>query len=233
MSYGVDAPWGLRPMQKRGAGAFDEATQYQISSGSPYTFYKGDLVCVASATVTTANVLPGDLIPFTPFVLAGNFITIPPLASNIPVGVFMGCSYSVPASSNPTNLYQQNPVWIGGTPTYGNQPAVAYVIDDPDVIFNIQCGGNTAPVTNAPSGAVAMTATGIGNLTTGQSGTYLNMTITPVSSPSFLTNDNSSILFPLKIVGVVQVPGNVYGIPYLNLKVSLNSSGYKAGQVGV
>jgi hypothetical protein len=230
MSYGVDAPWGLRPMMKQGGSTFDMAETYPIKSGQPTNIFTGDLVCLNET---------GYLVPINP-------LTTSLSNTNLPIGVFVGCQYSVPAAQNPTNLFQMNPMWSSGTVTYGHADAIAYVITDPSVLFNVQANNTTALVgTGADSiigGTATVNITTAGNTSTGQSGMRLQATGIQSAIGDFkaaIAGNLGSNQYPLKIRGVVQVPGNTLttptttGINYVNLIVSLNNSVYQTGQISV
>ncbi len=258
MSYGVNAPWGLRPMMKQGASTFDMVETYPLASsqstyGSASSIFTGDLVALD---------VNGYVVPF---VTSSNTAT-PLVPTNIALGVFVGCSYTVPTASNPTNPYQMNPVWTVNTATATGADAVAYVITDPTVMFNIQANnpvGTPLPGSgpNSIIGNVTTIAASVagsnpygGSFTTGQSGMMVSSSaiyptnnaianfFTAYATGATLVAQNN--LFPLKIRGVVQVPGNTLstglanaggtiGIPFVNLIVSLNNSVYNTGQIGV
>lgn len=232
MSYGVNAPWGLRPMMKQGASTFDMTETYPIKSGQDSNIFTGDLVCLG---------VDGYIIPFKNDDDLKN--------NNFALGVFVGCQYTVPSATNPTNMFQMNPMWSAKTVTKSEADAIAYVITDPSVFFNIQANNRTAldgTGANSIIGGVATVDTSIaGNAATGQSG----MTLNAVSEPIIKEIGNFKTAFagkintlggnqlPLKIRGVVQIPGNTLstsmttGIPYVNLIVSLNNTVYQTGQI--
>lgn len=230
MSYGVNAPWGLRPMMKQGASTFDMTETYPIASGQTGNIFTGDLVYLDTS---------GYVFAFSPNVNALN-------NTNLALGVFVGCNYTAPASANPTNMFQMNPMWTSNTVTATGADAVAYVITDPTVMFNIQAN-NTGALVGSGAGSIIGSVSTIdntiaGNASTGQSGMRLNAdpagSITTIGA--FGTATGVALLanqYPLKVRGVVQVPNNVLttptttGIPYVNLIVSLNNTVYQTGQV--
>ncbi len=228
MSYGVNAPWGLRPMMKQGASTFDMTETYPIASGQAGNIFTGDLVYLSDN---------GYILPF---ISATNSLT----NSNFPLGVFVGCNYTAQTSSNPTNPYQMSPMWTSSTVTATGADAVAYVITDTSVLFNVQANNASALVgsgAGAIIGGVATIDTTVsGNAATGQSGMALQATNIVTTLGAFGTATGVTLLanqYPLKVRGVVQVPGNVLstpgttGIPYVNLIVSLNNTVYQTGQI--
>ena len=83
------------------------------------------------------------------------------------LGVFTGCFYTDPTSSKPT--------WSRYWPNNAASDAVAFVCDDPDVVYEVQTDGT---VTDAAINANADTAGTSGSTTTGVSTTELSSTIT-------------------------------------------------------
>ncbi len=287
MSYGVNAPWGLRPMMKRGASTFDMCSTYPIQSGQTGNIFTGDLVAIGP---TTGYIQALNVVSYNDGAIAGGKVT----TSIVPVGVFMGCTYTAQTASNPTNPYQMSPMWPSGATTATGGDALAYVIDDPTVLFNIQADNNNAalPLTGptsiigynatvswigisysagtssvAPTGSAynnalnttwttsppGTTSSGAGNTKTGQSGMMLatGSTYSSISSSIALGSggangsyvfpapSSNSFIYPLKINGVVNVPGNicstanVTGITFVNLIVSLNNAAYQFGSPAI
>ncbi|HXB11082.1 MAG TPA: hypothetical protein VNZ45_03770, partial [Bacteroidia bacterium] len=92
------------------------------------------------------------------------------------IGVFNGCSYEQPSAQNPTDPANPGrPFWPQGTVIYGNYPygALAYIIDDPNIVYSIQVNVAGIPWNAVGSTAsVAFPTTGgfvNGNVNTGQS----------------------------------------------------------------
>ena len=83
------------------------------------------------------------------------------------LGVFMGCFYTDPTTSKPT--------WSKYWPNNAADDAVAFICDDPDVVFEIQTDGT---VTDAAINANADSAGVSGSTTTGVSTTELSSSIT-------------------------------------------------------
>ena len=115
-----DAPFGLRPVGELRSDVNNGGTsKYLIASGYGTAIYKGDAVVMLA----------------TGYVAVNNDATS--LTKN--VGVFNGCFYNDPTTQKPTwsNYY---PGSI--TPTVGN--IEAFVYDDPNKLFEIQCSGTLA-----------------------------------------------------------------------------------------
>lgn len=140
MAYGVNAPFGLRPYSHLNGGADDIRTNsnYVIDVVTASTLNKGDPVIFApliadsavnayytggKSTITRYN-------PTVTLQAADNATTIttnPPI-----VGIFQGCEYWV------NGTYYNQEYWVAGTPA--TSEVKAYVIDDPNVIWDVQLG---------------------------------------------------------------------------------------------
>jgi len=149
---------------------------YRIAAGNATPIFFGDLVRMESAGPTGYIVqwANGD----------GS-------ATNIVVGVFIGCSYQ--------STSQKKHVWSNYWPGSDATGDVnAFVVDDPNALFRIQA--NTGPVTQTSIGRVADVVVGAGNTTTGISTMSL---VTPIASVTgFL---------PLKLVNIITAPPGANG----------------------
>lgn len=156
MAYGVNAPFGLRPYSHLNGGADDIRTNsnYVIDVVTATTLNKGDPVCFAPAAADYAianyDNLGGKSVitRYTPTVAlqAANNPTVITTAPPI-VGVFMGCEYWV------NGTYYNQEYWVGGTPATSD--VKAYIIDDPNVIWDVQLGtyqGSNANAVGAGAG---------------------------------------------------------------------------------
>lgn len=104
----VSAPYGLKPINLIGG---------QVYAGSTRA------ISIASAYAT--NVFYGDVVKI---VAGGTLEKDTGTATATPVGVFMGCSFTNPSTKQ--LQFQQN--WPAGTVA---TDAIAFVVDDPDVLF--------------------------------------------------------------------------------------------------
>lgn len=140
MAYGVNAPFGLRPYSHLNGGADDIRTNsnYVIDTVTPTILNKGDLVIFAPAIADSAvgNYGKGGKSvitrynPIPVFNAANTPTTI--TNGNVPiVGVFQGCEYWV------NGTYYNQEYWV---PTPATSEVKAYVIDDPNVIWDVQLG---------------------------------------------------------------------------------------------
>jgi hypothetical protein len=137
----VAAPYGLRPINLMGGQANSGSVrQYKIASAYGTSIFYGDLVQLVQG---------GTLEKFTGTTAVATFA---------PVGVFLGVAYTDPASKQ---FWTRN-MWTASTAA---DDAMAYVCDDPDMLFEIQAdesvaqeglGTNAALVQNAGNTATGM-----------------------------------------------------------------------------
>jgi hypothetical protein len=120
------APYGLKAVNLVGGQPYAGSTrQVKIASAYDTNIYNGSVVSiVAAGTVEIVDELGTDASSFP----AGT------------VGVFVGCSYTDPNTKQ--KLFSQH--WPADTAA---SDAVAYVVDDPDVVFQIQANGAAAQAT--------------------------------------------------------------------------------------
>lgn len=143
------APYGLKPVNLIGGQPYAGSTrQIKIASGYAANIFNGSIVQIGTAGTVELMVSIGSAAdPFD----AGT------------VGVFVGCSYTDPNTKQ--KLFSQ--YWPTGTVA---SDAVAYVVDDPDCVFQVQADGAMAQTTlgaNVPLAEVQSTSTG--STTTGNS----------------------------------------------------------------
>ena len=113
-----DNPMGLRPAYHLTGGVIRQQV-YSIASAYGTGIWSGDLVHVVD---TSRNIEAGDGAGDAPF-----------------IGVFAGCEYS-DASGN--KIFSRQ--WLASTATLGSVDAVAYVYDDPNIVWIIQADGALA-----------------------------------------------------------------------------------------
>jgi hypothetical protein len=178
----VASPYGLRPVNM---------------SGSQYMTHGMRLMKIAAAYGT--SIFNGDLVKLNAGYIEKDVAT----TGNLPIGVFFGCEYEDTAMG----LFHRN-FWTAGTVTKTNSSIWAYVIDDPDVLFEIQASGS---VTQANLGSNANIVQTAGSLITGRSAIALN-----------ITGIAATATFPLRIVDFVRRPGSSVGDAFTDVIVRLN-----------
>lgn len=140
MAYGVNAPFGLRPYSHLNGGADDIRTNsnYVIDVVTASTLNKGDPVIFAPSIADSAVGAyykggKSTITRYNPTVTlaAGGTATSFAAGTNPPiVGIFQGCEYWV------NGTYYNQEYWVAGTPA--TSEVKAYVIDDPNVIWDVQ-----------------------------------------------------------------------------------------------
>ena len=119
----VAAPFGLRPIGRLDSGSLEVMRQYPIASAYGTDLAMGDIVqLVDGGTATTIEKQSGT----------GDDTTDIDI-----VGIFMGVSYTDPNSKQ--KVFSQ--LWPASTVA---SDAMAYVVDDPNVLFTIQADGAPA-----------------------------------------------------------------------------------------
>jgi len=107
-----DAPAGLTPAFHLTGGTI-RPQKYTVADSAAFNIFTGDLVALVG---TGKNI---DILSS-----AGEAVGV--------VGVFAGCSYT---QANGEIVYSKH--WPSGTDTVGD--ATAYVYDDPNIVFSVQC----------------------------------------------------------------------------------------------
>ena len=171
----VNKPYGLKPINLIGGQVFAGATrQLPITTSSVNyntAIFYGDVVQISGANGTViVSTLAAQTSP-----VAGV------------VGVFLGCSYTNPATKQ--KVFQQ--YWPGYSS--GVTDAVAYICEDPDACFKVVSVGSSANTTGLDVTPVQQTVLGnnvalvlnTGSTTTGDSaiGVYWNSGATTSSLP--------------------------------------------------
>ena len=163
-----DAAFGMRPVGRIGGMPFTGGqSRYRIAADYGTSIFQGDMV----AQVTDGGVevhADGGTVPI--------------------VGVFNGCSYTDPTTKEQkfSNFY----------PASTNaSDIIAFIIDDPMVIFEIQCNA-AFPVADL-LGNFDIVYTSAGSTTTGISGAELNV-----------SDGNTTATLPLKAIDISQDPEN-------------------------
>jgi len=116
-------PFGLRPVGKLDQGSLEPFRQYPIASAYGTAIAAGDIVQLVDNT----NVVTIEKQSAT-----GDTTTEIDI-----VGIFMGCKYTDPN----LGYVVHSPLWPASTVA---SDAMAYVCDDPDVLFEIQADGAPA-----------------------------------------------------------------------------------------
>ena len=187
----ISGAYGLSARNEIGGLPYAGSTRMiPIQSGYATGLFNGDIV-ILSAGMLVANTYTPATAPTTP--IAGT------------VGVFVGCEYSNPAGPLYGKLRAQN--WVAGNTAVD---AVAYVVDDPRVVFKSVVGSQGTSLSNTSSGFGYMSQRFIGTNVYPLSGTAGNLTSgnsSLVVSGGVVTNatGNTAVTAaaPFRVVGVV------------------------------
>jgi hypothetical protein len=177
----VNGKGGLIPISKLGASDFNhKARAYPIASGYATSIFRGDLVTLNAGNVERA------VVGFT----AGTVI-----------GVLVGVSYTDATQGFLTRGY-----WPASTVSAN---AVAYVVDDPDMIFLAQ--GDAALTAAALGKNVDLAQTSAGSTTTENSG--INVASAGVATTSTLA---------FRVVGLFNSPDNAWTDTFPKILIMFN-----------
>ena len=187
------APYGAKPIGTLSAsGSFTGKVQHiKIASGYDTLISWGDFVKLGAAGTIEKD--------------AGT-------TTATPVGVFMGCSYTAPTTSQPT--YAQ--MW---TADVAASDAVAYVLTDPNVLFQMQGDGAITQAMLGSNFAIVVTA---GSTTIGRSKNAVDQ------STSATTNT-----LPLRIIDFVDGPDSAVGDAYTDVIMKFNAGHQYVNTTGV
>ena len=151
---------------------------------------------IASAYDT--GIFYGD---FVKLVTAGTVEKDTGTTSLTTIGIFVGCAYTDPN----TNQKTFNQQWPASTSA---SDAVAYVMDDPDITFQMQCDGSAAQAVLGTNCAVVQTA---GSTSIGTSKNAVDI------STAATTNT-----LPVRIIEFVDGPNSAVGDSYTDVVVKFN-----------
>ena len=183
----TSAPRGLKPIGILGGAAFVGSTrEYLIKSGYSTAIFNGDVVGFADVANSTDD---GHLVRET-------------AASEVnPIGVFLGCSYTDPNTSQPT--FRQ---YYPGSISASDIKAVVAV--HPHTLYEVQADGAVAQTSLGMT--IDLVQTSAGSTITGNSGLQADASTASVGGELF------------KIVDFVNRPGSSIGDAYTDLVVMLS-----------
>jgi hypothetical protein len=182
------APFGFRPVGVLGAGTFSGATrQYKVTNSYGTSIFYGDVVKLVAAGTVEKDTGTSTLTP---------------------LGIFVGCSYTDPGTNQPT--YAQ--MWTASTSATDIK---AYVVDDPNIVFQAQSDEAIAQTGLGNNYAVVQTA---GSTTIGTSKNA-------VDGSSLATTKT----LPVKLIGFVDGPNSSVGDTYTDVLCKFNGPGDATG----
>ena len=172
----VAGPYGLQPINLVGGQVYaGQVRQIPIASGSSTDIFYGDIVALDTN---------GQLVK----------VTTTDSATNA-VGVFLGCSYTNPATMQP--LFYQ---CYNGPVTASD--IKAFVQDDPDQLYKVAVVSATTTISGVTRAAVGQNAALVQN--TGS-------TTTGDSKVAVLATTGTATTLPLRIIDVVPETANASG----------------------
>lgn len=245
MSYGKNAPFGIRPFCSGTGGTWTIKTGvYYISASDDGLNTYGLSIMTGDPVIrntVAANNGGGTVALYVPD-SADQDVD----ANKTPiVGAFMGCEYTLPSGEVVMSKY-----WSASTVVQAGTQIKAFICDDPYALYEIQVSTSTNILNNArftPNLIGQNFGLGVGgggnNLVpnnpaagstrTGQSVYYLD----PILGAN---NDHTSDYLPLKVIGYIPSPQNVptsyvaaNNAPFLNVLVMINNHAYKSGTLGI
>ena len=182
-------PYGLRPINEVSGTPYAGATRkLPIASGYGTNIFYGSVVVInATGTIELCTDIGSAGDPFP----AGT------------IGVFMGCSYT-----DATLGFVNRQYWPTGQVA---SDALAFIVDDPNVAFQIQGDGAMTQITlgmNAPLANVQSTSTG--STATGNSNVALDATTAATTGIAF------------RVVDFIDAPGSEVGDAFTDVVVKFN-----------
>ena len=188
MSNGINAPYGLAVVQSQiGNGGTQKLSTYNIyASADGLTTYngnifKGDLVRMSPPLDTIANsIAAGNIV--AGYTLNPNNPAVP--VAGVPVGIFMGCAFIDAASGIEVN----SDYWPASRQVRAGTKIIAWVNDDPEVVFKVQISSST---NNTPAAGQNNVAPSIfQNIFRGQNG-FLQVGGIPFTAPALAIPTNN------------------------------------------
>jgi len=155
------------------------------------------------------NIVTGDIVKL---VAAGTIEKDAGTTACTPIGVFVGCEYTDPS----LGYLLHNDLWPADTVA---SDAYAYVVDDPDMLFQIQADD---AVTQAMLGSNFAVVQGTANTALGRSGVALDGDSTATTNT-----------LPLRLVDFVDGPFSTVGDAYTDCIVKWNAGHAYGNATGV
>lgn len=182
-------PYGLKPVNMVGGRPYSHGVEHiKIASGYDTNIFNGSIVSIVAGGTVEIVTTNGD--NSTPF-------------PNGTIGVFVGCAYT-----NSDGQFIHRNYWPADTVA---SDAVAYVVTDPDCIFQAQADG---AVTQADLGQ----NTHLAAVQSGSTGSTLNGN----SNTALTATTATTATWAFRIVGFVDGPLSSVGDAYTDLLVKFN-----------
>jgi len=174
----IDAPYGLKPVNLIGGQVFAGSTRsLRIQYGYATNIFYGDFVSLNRGTIVRTTISTAS---FT--------------STGLPVGIFLGCSYTDPV----TKQKRFSQYWPAST-LAGD--AMAIVADDPDTVFKAVMVTATTAVASASAALIGQNVGYVDNTGNVNTGDSANAVLVPTVSPPAGPATTSTL--PLRVVGLV------------------------------
>jgi hypothetical protein len=175
----TSAPYGLIPVGLKGGRPYTGAfRQFKVADSYGTSIFRGDVV---------------------KWVSDGTIAKDTGTATATPIGIFLGCEYTDPT----LNYKVQRNFWTASTVA---TDIMAYVVDDPDIVMQVQSEGSIAQTDLFLNAALVQ---GSGNTSTGMSAVGIGSAAT--------TNS-----LPVKIIDFVRSGTSTIGDAYTDVLVQWN-----------
>lgn len=200
------APYGLRPINLLGGQSYAGSTRlYAIPASYAVTIQYGDPVIIVNTGSTR-----GTLARFNATTTA---TTVTSTGGGFGfVGVMVGCTYTDPVYGK---VFRQN--YISGNTATDIQ---AYVVDDPDALFQIQADNTLAQTALGCNASLIQTVAGSSNANI-NSGVALQASSVATTST-----------LPVRIVDFVNSTTSTIGDAYTDVIVRINTHFHRTGNTG-
>jgi hypothetical protein len=170
----VSAPYGFKPINLIGGQVFAGSTRnYAIQYGYATSIFYGDPVYTTNGFINISTLSTGSW-----------------ASGAIPVGIFLGCSYTNPLTKQKT--FSQ--YWPGGT-LAGD--AVAIVTDDPDTVFKMAVVSSGTTIASANQELVGYNLKLVANTGSTTTGNSAWAALADTASPA------TTSTLPIRVLGLV------------------------------
>ena len=170
----VSSPYGFKPINLIGGQVFAGSTRnYAIQYGYATSIFYGDPVYTTNGFINISTLTTGSW-----------------ASGTIPVGIFLGCSYTNPLTKQKT--FSQ--YWPGGT-LAGD--AVAIVTDDPDTVFKMAVVSSGTTIASANQELVGYNLKLVANTGSTTTGNSAWAALADTASPA------TTSTLPIRVLGLV------------------------------
>jgi hypothetical protein len=187
----TSAPFGFRPAYH--PSGLDRARAYSIASATAVAMLKyAPVELLATGVIQTNSTADADVL-----------------------GIFMGCEFT-----DANGKYTVSPFWPAGQTLLAGTTATAWVIDDPDMVYEVQADGSIAATAIGDQADVSNIAAG--STTTGLSACTLSASLAGAGTQE-----------QWRIVGFGKQLDNAAGDAFTIVQVQLAQSAWRANKAAI